>query len=624
MVSDKQVSGEWMVPARAFFSYRGEDAQIRARLQLSLAGPDEIASWSYGEIKSLQTINERTGVPARDGLFDARIFGPIKDYECSCGKYKNSKYKGIICEKCSVEVTLSRVRRERMAHIELAAPVVHVWFLKSLPSRIGVLLNMRIEDLERILHFDCYVVLEPGVTALEKHQLLSADEYLTAQQEFGDGTFTAQIGAQAIREMLEALDPEQLATDLRKEAPYPPSLEWYDRAERLAVIESLIKSGARPEWMILTRLPVIPPDLRPPGPADLNALYRRVIGSNNRMKRLIARQAPGILIHNANRALQKAVDDLLENGRPPRLMEARLMDAIMSRSPPSIANMLKPHLVSEMRSHSEGDLRTVDEGTIGQLEKYVQLVNEWSQRAGHELLEAPHEIAALAKGAGLELSGGRRRISLFDPEPRGLPELAEPEPSTDVGPLALPELAESEPSTDLTAAPAEFVATERLAELFHRGLSAHHDILCANNRATEEAPAIEWARRVLPGRILEVIASRARRMQLGTLERRPLAVAGTFDYGFVLELSEHVPFRIDEGTAFFAQLHRDLTAHLRAGGSVCGRWGQLVIDQEQISFELNGSASRTSLQSSQRLATDRGTDIAEESEDGSSSAALGG
>ena len=222
-------------------------AQVFDQIRISIASPDKILSWSYGEIKKPETINYRTFKPERDGLFCARIFGPIKDYECLCGKYKRMKYKGIICEKCGVEVTLSRVRRERMGHIELAAPVAHIWFLKSLPSRIGLLLDMTLKDLERILYFEYYVVLEPGITSLQERQLLSEDEYLKAQEEFGQDSFTAAIGAEAIREMLKGMDLEKLATDLRVEiAESTSELKPKKLAKRLKLIEAFVQSGNKP------------------------------------------------------------------------------------------------------------------------------------------------------------------------------------------------------------------------------------------------------------------------------------------------------------------------------------------------------------------------------------------
>jgi DNA-directed RNA polymerase subunit beta' len=276
-------------------------------IKISIASPEKILSWSYGEIKKPETINYRTFKPERDGLFCARIFGPIKDYECLCGKYKRMKYKGIICEKCGVEVTLSRVRRERMGHIELAAPVAHIWFMKSLPSRIGLLLDMTLKDLERILYFEYYVVIEPGLTALKERQLLSEEEYLKAQEEFGEDSFTAMIGAEAIRNMLKAIDIDKLQVSLREELDNTDSdIKKKKFAKRLKLVEAFKFSGNKPEWMILTVVPVIPPDLRPLVPldggrfatSDLNDLYRRVINRNNRLKRLIELKAPDIIIRN--------------------------------------------------------------------------------------------------------------------------------------------------------------------------------------------------------------------------------------------------------------------------------------------------------------------------------------
>ena len=320
-------------------------AQVFDQIRISIASPEKILSWSYGEIKKPETINYRTFKPERDGLFCARIFGPIKDYECLCGKYKRMKYKGIICEKCSVEVTLSRVRRERMGHIELAAPVAHIWFLKSLPSRIGLLLDMTLKDLERILYFEYYVVLEPGLTPLQDRQLLSEDEYLKAQEQYGADSFTAQIGAEAIREMLKALDLEKMAADLRQEIIESKSdLKPKKLAKRLKLIEAFTNSGNKPEWMILTQVPVIPPDLRPLVPldggrfatSDLNDLYRRVINRNNRLKRLIELRAPDIIIRNEKRMLQEAVDALFDNGR-----RGRVITGANKRPLKSLADMLK-------------------------------------------------------------------------------------------------------------------------------------------------------------------------------------------------------------------------------------------------------------------------------------------
>jgi DNA-directed RNA polymerase subunit beta' len=244
-------------------------AQVFDSIRISLASPEKILSWSFGEIKKPETINYRTFKPERDGLFCARIFGPIKDYECLCGKYKRMKYKGVICEKCGVEVTLSRVRRERMGHIELAAPVAHIWFLKSLPSRIGTLLDMTLKDIERVLYFENYIVTEPGLTALKEHQLLSEEEYMIAVDEYGEDSFTAMIGAEAIRDLLLGLDLEKIAAELRVEiAESTTELKPKKLAKRLKIVEQFIVSGNKPEWMIMTVIPVIPPELRPLVPLD--------------------------------------------------------------------------------------------------------------------------------------------------------------------------------------------------------------------------------------------------------------------------------------------------------------------------------------------------------------------
>ncbi|MGB2932699.1 MAG: DNA-directed RNA polymerase subunit beta', partial [Methyloceanibacter sp.] len=315
------------------------------QIRIGIASPEKILSWSYGEIKKPETINYRTFKPERDGLFCARIFGPVKDYECLCGKYKRMKYKGVICEKCGVEVTLAKVRRERMGHIELAAPVAHIWFLKSLPSRIGLLLDMTLKDLERVLYFENYIVLEPGLTTLKPLQLLSEEDYATAQDEFGEDSFTGAIGAEAIRELLKGLDLEKTAAELRQEiAESTSELKPKKLAKRLKVVEAFIESGNKPEWMILTVVPVIPPELRPLVPldggrfatSDLNDLYRRVINRNNRLKRLMELRAPDIIIRNEKRMLQEAVDALFDNGR-----RGRVITGANKRPLKSLADMLK-------------------------------------------------------------------------------------------------------------------------------------------------------------------------------------------------------------------------------------------------------------------------------------------
>jgi DNA-directed RNA polymerase subunit beta' len=315
------------------------------QIRISIASPERIRSWSYGEIKKPETINYRTFKPERDGLFCARIFGPIKDYECLCGKYKRMKYRGIICEKCGVEVTLSKVRRDRMGHIELASPVAHIWFLKSLPSRIGLLLDMTLKDLERVLYFENYVVIEPGLTTLKLHQLLNEEEYLNAQDEFGEDQFTAAIGAEALRTMLSAIileeEREKVRVDLRETSSEAKRKKL---VKRLKLIEAFIDSKSRPEWMILEVVPVIPPELRPLVPldggrfatSDLNDLYRRVINRNNRLKRLIELRAPDIIVRNEKRMLQEAVDALFDNGR-----RGRIITGANKRPLKSLSDMLK-------------------------------------------------------------------------------------------------------------------------------------------------------------------------------------------------------------------------------------------------------------------------------------------
>ncbi|WP_304617281.1 DNA-directed RNA polymerase subunit beta' [Paracoccus sp. (in: a-proteobacteria)] len=314
-------------------------------IKISLASPEEILAWSFGEVKKPETINYRTFKPERDGLFCARIFGPIKDYECLCGKYKRMKYRGLVCEKCGVEVTLQKVRRERMGHIELAAPVAHIWFLKSLPSRIGLMLDMTLRDLERILYFENYVVIEPGLTDLTYGQLLTEEEFLDAQDNYGADAFQADIGAEAIRAMLANIDlaatAEQLREDLKEATG---ELKPKKIIKRLKIVESFLESGNRPEWMVLTVIPVIPPELRPLVPldggrfatSDLNDLYRRVINRNNRLKRLIELRAPDIIVRNEKRMLQESVDALFDNGR-----RGRVITGNNRRPLKSLSDMLK-------------------------------------------------------------------------------------------------------------------------------------------------------------------------------------------------------------------------------------------------------------------------------------------
>jgi len=315
------------------------------QIRISLASPEKILSWSFGEIKKPETINYRTFKPERDGLFCARIFGPVKDYECLCGKYKRMKYKGITCEKCGVEVTLTKVRRDRMGHIELAAPVAHIWFLKSLPSRISLMLDMTLKDVERVLYFEKYIVIEPGLTPLDKNQMLTEEEYLDAQEQYGEDSFTAGIGAEAIREILMSLDLDGIAEQLKVEiAEATTELKPKKLAKRLKLINAFIESGNRPEWMIMTVVPVIPPELRPLVPldggrfatSDLNDLYRRVINRNNRLKRLIDLRAPDIIVRNEKRMLQESVDALFDNGR-----RGRVITGTNKRPLKSLSDMLK-------------------------------------------------------------------------------------------------------------------------------------------------------------------------------------------------------------------------------------------------------------------------------------------
>ena len=314
-------------------------------IKITLASPDKIKSWSFGEIKKPETINYRTFRPEKDGLFCSRIFGPVKDYECLCGKYKRMKFRGIICEKCGVEVTKSNVRRERMGHIDLACPVAHIWFLKSLPSRISLAIDMKLKDVERVLYFESFIIVEPGLTTLKKGQLISEEALIKAQDEFGEDAFSAGIGAEAVREILINLDLEKEQKRLREALKEIKSKVTEERTiKRLKLIESFISSGNKPEWMILTTVPVIPPELRPLVPldggrfatSDLNDLYRRVINRNNRLKRLLDLKAPHIIVRNEKRMLQESVDALFDNGR-----RGRVITGTGKRPLKSLAEMLK-------------------------------------------------------------------------------------------------------------------------------------------------------------------------------------------------------------------------------------------------------------------------------------------
>ena len=313
-------------------------------IRIGLASPDMVRSWSFGEVKKPETINYRTFKPERDGLFCAKIFGPIKDYECLCGKYKRLKHRGVVCEKCGVEVTQTKVRRERMAHIELASPVAHIWFLKSLPSRIGLMLDMTLREIERVLYFEAFVVVEPGMTELERGQLMTDDMYLEALEQYGD-EFDARMGAEAVREMLMTIDLQREVMQVREDIDATRSETKIKRlSKRLKLLESFIESGNKPEWMVLTVLPVLPPDLRPLVPldggrfatSDLNDLYRRVINRNNRLRRLLELNAPDIIVRNEKRMLQESVDALLDNGR-----RGRAITGTNKRPLKSLADMIK-------------------------------------------------------------------------------------------------------------------------------------------------------------------------------------------------------------------------------------------------------------------------------------------
>jgi DNA-directed RNA polymerase subunit beta' len=313
-------------------------------IRIGLASPDMIRSWSFGEVKKPETINYRTFKPERDGLFCAKIFGPIKDYECLCGKYKRLKHRGVVCEKCGVEVTQTKVRRERMAHIELASPTAHIWFLKSLPSRIGLMLDMTLREIERVLYFEAFVVVEPGMTTLERGQLMTDEQYLEAIEEHGD-EFDARMGAEAVHEMLKTIDLQKQVLEVREEIGGTNSETKIKRlSKRLKLLEAFLESGNRPEWMVLTVLPVLPPDLRPLVPldggrfatSDLNDLYRRVINRNNRLRRLLELNAPDIIVRNEKRMLQESVDALLDNGR-----RGRAITGTNRRPLKSLADMIK-------------------------------------------------------------------------------------------------------------------------------------------------------------------------------------------------------------------------------------------------------------------------------------------
>ncbi|WP_315141322.1 DNA-directed RNA polymerase subunit beta', partial [Achromobacter marplatensis] len=325
------------------FKQVSQDEQFDA-IKIGIASPEKIRSWSYGEVRKPETINYRTFKPERDGLFCSKIFGPIKDYECLCGKYKRLKHRGVICEKCGVEVTVAKVRRERMGHIELASPVAHIWFLKSLPSRLGMVLDMTLRDIERVLYFEAWCVIEPGMTPLKRGQIMSDDDFLAKTEEYGDD-FRALMGAEAVRELLRTIDIDREVETLRGELKATSSEAKIKKiSKRLKVLEGFQKSGIKAEWMVMEVLPVLPPDLRPLVPldggrfatSDLNDLYRRVINRNNRLRRLLELNAPDIIVRNEKRMLQESVDALMDNGR-----RGRAITGTNKRPLKSLADMIK-------------------------------------------------------------------------------------------------------------------------------------------------------------------------------------------------------------------------------------------------------------------------------------------
>ncbi len=328
----------------SFFEKPKDPIRFNA-IKISISSPEKILSWSHGEVKKPETINYRTFKPERDGLFCAKIFGPVKDYECLCGRYKRMKHRGVVCEKCGVEVIQSKVRRERLGHIALAAPVAHIWFLKSLPSRIGSILDLTLKEVEKVLYFESWIVLDPKDTPLQKMELLNEERHIEMRELYGPDGFVAGIGAEAVRTLLEEVDLDKMIVEIRDElGKISSDTKKKKLIKRLKVVEALKKSGNRPEWMILTILPVIPPDLRPLVPldggrfatSDLNDLYRRVINRNNRLKRLQELNAPEIIIRNEKRMLQEAVDVLFDNGR-----RGRAITGPNKRPLRSLSDMLK-------------------------------------------------------------------------------------------------------------------------------------------------------------------------------------------------------------------------------------------------------------------------------------------
>ena len=322
------------------------DVNLFDSMRIGLASPDKIREWSHGEVKKPETINYRTLKPERDGLFCERIFGPPRDWECHCGKYKRVRYKGTICDRCGVEVTRAKVRRERMGHIELAAPVSHIWYFKGIPSRMGLLLDMSPRSLERVLYFASYIVLDPGNTDLQPKELLTEGQFRFKKEQFGKDSFKCAMGAEAIQALLQSLDLDSLASQLRQELSSSNGQKRVRAIRRLEVVEAFRKSGNKPEWMILNVIPVIPPELRPMvqldggrfATSDLNDLYRRVINRNNRLNRLLILKAPDIIVRNEKRMLQEAVDALIDNGR-----RGRPVTGPGNRPLKSLSDMLSTH-----------------------------------------------------------------------------------------------------------------------------------------------------------------------------------------------------------------------------------------------------------------------------------------
>ena len=320
------------------------DLEVFDRIKIGLASPEKIREWSKGEVKKPETINYRTLKPEKDGLFCEKIFGPTKDWECNCGKYKRARYKGIICDRCGVEVTKSKVRRERMGHIELAAPVSHIWYFKGIPSRLGLMLDVTPRALEKVLYFAAYIVTDAGNTSLVRGQVITEKEYREYEEKYGEGSFKAGMGAETVQQMLKEIDVEKLADDLRKELDKANGQKKAKIIKRLETVDSFRLSGNKPEWMILEVLPVIPPDLRPMvqldggrfATSDLNDLYRRIINRNNRLKRLLELGAPEIIVRNEKRMLQEAVDSLIDNGR-----RGRPVTGPGNRALKSLSDMLK-------------------------------------------------------------------------------------------------------------------------------------------------------------------------------------------------------------------------------------------------------------------------------------------